>query len=114
MTRTDSETKSFSDPKDPSFKGSPTRERGTLTTSSDKGFTWNTNAMFYFNKGIDKHFINATAGLNVQESHSKTTAIEYRGFQLSNLNSPTYAAEQTRKSAVSSDKSRLLGMLASS
>ena len=113
MTRTDSETKSFSDPKDPSFKGSPTRERGTLTTSSDKGFTWNTNAMFYFNKGIDKHFINATAGLNVQESHSKTTAIEYRGFQLSNLNSPTYAAEQTRKSAVSSDKSRLLGMLAS-
>ncbi len=64
--------------------------------------------MFYFNKGIDKHFINATAGLNVQESHSKTTAIEYRGFQLSNLNSPTYAAEQTRKSAVSSDKSRLL------
>ena len=113
MTRTDSETKSFSDPKDPSFKGSPTRERGTLTTSSDKGFTWNTNAMFYFNKGIDKHFINATAGLNVQESHSKTTAIEYRGFQLSNLNSPPYAAEQTRKSAVSSDKSRLLGMLAS-
>ena len=113
LTRTDSDSETFSDPKDPMYKTTPTRERGSLSTSSDKGFTWNTNAMFYFNKSVGKHFVNATAGLNIQETHSKTTALEYRGFQLSNLNSPTYAAEQTQKANVSSDKSRLFGILAS-
>lgn len=113
LTRTDSETKSFSDPKDPIYKTTPTRERGTLSTSSDKSFTWNMNAMFYFNESIGNHFINTTAGINVQESQSEVIALEYRGFQLSNLNSPTYAAEQTRKANVSSDKNRLFGIFAS-
>lgn len=113
LTRTDSETESFSDPKDPIYKTTSTRERGTLSTLSDKGFTWNMNAMFYYNKMIGNHFVNATAGVNVQESENKTTALSYRGFQLSNLHSPTYAAEQTQKAGVSSDKSRLLGLLAS-
>ncbi len=113
MTRSDSETESFKDPKDPSYKTISTRERGSLSISSDKSFTWNTNAMFYFNKSIGGHFINATAGLNIQESHNKTTLLEYQGFQLSNLHSPTYAAEQTRKASVSTDKSRLIGILAS-
>ena len=113
VTKTDSETESFSDPKDPAYSSTSTRERGALTTISDKSFTWNTNAMFYFNKSLGDHFINATAGLNIQESHNKTTTLEYQGFQLSNLHSPTYAAEQTRKADVSSDKSRLLGILAS-
>ncbi|MEY8592473.1 SusC/RagA family TonB-linked outer membrane protein [Butyricimonas hominis] len=113
VTRTDSETESFSDPKDPSYRTIPTRERGTLSTSSDKSFTWNMNAMLYYNKSVGKHFINATAGVNVQEMHSKTTSISYRGFQLSNLHSPSYAAEQTSKANVSSDKSRLFGILGS-
>ena len=113
LTRTDSDSETFSDPKDPMYKTTPTRERGALSTSSDEGFTWNTNAMFYFNKSVGKHFVNATAGLNIQETHNKTTTLEYRGFQLSNLNSPTYAAEQTQKASVSSDKSRLFGILAS-
>lgn len=113
LTRTDSDSETFSDPKDPMYKTTPTRERGALSTSSDEGFTWNTNAMFYFNKSVGKHFVNATVGLNIQETHNKTTTLEYRGFQLSNLNSPTYAAEQTQKANVSSDKSRLFGILAS-
>lgn len=69
--------------------------------------------MFYYNRSVGKHFINATAGLNVRETHGKSTSMRYKGFQLSNLHSPTYAAMQDGKASVSSDKSRLLGILAS-
>ncbi|WP_294143355.1 SusC/RagA family TonB-linked outer membrane protein [uncultured Sanguibacteroides sp.] len=113
LTKTDSETESFEDPKDPSFSTAPTRERGVLSISDDKSFNWNVNAMLYYNRSIGKHFINATAGLNVRETHGKSMSIRYKGFQLSNLHSPTYAAMQDGKASVSSDKSRLLGILAS-
>lgn len=113
VTRTDSETESFSDPKDPMYSTTATRERGTLSLSSDNGFSWNLNALLYYNKSLNNHFINATVGLNVQESHGKTQTMSYRGFQLSNLHSPSYAAEQVGKTEVSSDKSRLIGLLSS-
>ncbi len=111
VTRTDSDAESYVDPKDPSFVSSPSKEKGTLQTSGSTSYTWNLNALFYYNKAINKHFINATAGINAQESHSENTDILYRGFQLSNLHSPSYAAEQPDKTNVVRSEDRLFGVL---
>lgn len=111
VTRTDSDSETFKDPKDPSFLNVSTKEKGTLQTTGNYAYNWNLNALFYYNKSIGKHFINATAGLNAQESESKTSDILYRGFQLSNLHSPSYAAEQPDKTNVSINEDRLVGFL---
>ncbi len=113
VSRQDTETESFEDPKDPMFKNSPSKEKGSLNMSGNASYNWNVNAMFYYNKSFGKHFINATAGVNAQETSSKSTATLYRGFQLSNLNSPTYAAEQEDKTSVNNVESRLIGCLGS-
>lgn len=97
VTRTDSNAESYVDPKDPAFLNAPSKEKGTLQTAGSTSYNWNVNALFYYNKAIKKHFINATAGLNAQASKGTDTNVLYRGFQLSNLHSPNYAAEQPNK-----------------
>lgn len=111
VTRTDSGAESFVDPKDPSFANVSNREKGTLQTTDNSMTSWNLNAMFYLNKALGKHFLNATAGTNMQASKSKNTDIMYRGFQLSNLHSPSYAAENPSKPAVIINEDRLVGLL---
>ena len=113
VTRTDSDTETYVDPKDPSFNDKPSKEKGTLQTQNSVSYNWNVNALFYYNKEINKHFINAVAGVNAQESHNENTDILYRGFQLSNLHSPSYAADQPDKANVARSKDRLVGVLAS-
>ena len=113
VTRTDSDTETDVDPKDPSFNDKPSKEKGTLQTQNSVSYNWNVNALFYYNKEINKHFINAVAGVNAQESHNENTDILYRGFQLSNLHSPSYAADQPDKANVARSKDRLVGVLAS-
>lgn len=111
ITRTDVSTESFVDPKDPTFRNVPSKEKGTLQTNTGNGFNWNLNALFYYNKSIGKHFINATAGANAQQNENNSTDILYRGFQLSNLHSPSYAAGQPDKASVSLSMDRLIGFL---
>lgn len=111
VTRTDSDAESYTDPKDPSFAESPSKEKGTLQTTNDYSYNWNLNSLLYFNKSFGKHFINATAGINAQQNRSRTTNILYRGFQLSNLHSPNYAADQPDKTNVAINEDRLIGYL---
>lgn len=111
VTRNDVSTESFVDPKDPSFLNVPNAEKGTLQTNSGTGLNWNVNALFYYNKSLGKHFINATAGANAQQNQNTSTDILYRGFQLSNLHSPSYAAGQPDKANVSLSMDRLIGFL---
>ena len=113
VTRTDSDAETYVDPNDPSFLNVSSREKGTLNTLNSVSYKWNVNALFYYNKEISKHFINAVAGVNAQESHNESTDILYKGFQLSNLHSPSYAADQPDKANVTRDKDRLVGVLAS-
>lgn len=113
VTRQDSETETFEDPKDPTFRNLPSKEKGRLNRSGSDSYNWNLNAMFYFNKSFNNHFFNVTAGINAQKQHSTSTASLYRGFQLSNLNSPTYAADQPDKTSVNNVESRLFGALGS-
>ena len=112
ITKTDSKSESFTDPKDFSYEMVPDKERGELFRSSSDGYNWNINAMFYFNRQFGKHFINATAGINARESYSESTSMRFKGFMIGNLNKPADAAIQPNKSDVSSTESRLFGLLA--
>lgn len=113
ITKTDSQTESFEDPADPKFRDTDNKEKGTLIKNTTKGYSWNVNAMLYYNKTIQKHFINAVAGVNMKDDYSETTGMTFKGFQLGNMHTPAYAATQPDKSDVSSTESRLIGVLAS-
>lgn len=114
ITKTDSETESFSDPADPIYKEkTDNKEKGRLDLSTSKSFTWNLNAMAYYNKSFGKHFVNATLGLNMQGKKEQYSSIGYEGFQLGTLNKPAYAASQPQKTSISNTESRLIGILGS-
>ena len=113
ITKTNSINESFTDPQDVSFQNQPEKERGSLFRSLSNGYNWNVNAMFYLNRKIGKHFINATTGINARESYSEFTSMQFRGFMIGNLNKPSDAADQPNKSDISSTESRLIGFLAS-
>jgi TonB-linked outer membrane protein, SusC/RagA family/TonB-dependent outer membrane receptor, SusC/RagA subfamily, signature region len=113
VTKTDTESETFEDPKDPMFKNTPSKEKGSLSLSGTSGYNWNINSMLYYNKSIKKHFLNTTFGANVMESNSSSSYIGYKGFQLSNLNAPAYAAISPTKPTISNSKTRLIGWLGS-
>lgn len=113
ITKTNGKTESFIDPKDVRYKSYPNDEKGELSGSLEDSYNWNVNAMFYYNRGFGKHFVNATAGVNVQESKKRTDATRLIGFQMGNMHSPAFAARQPDKTGTSSSKSRLIGVVAS-
>lgn len=115
ITKTNSSTESFVDPADPEYEKASysDNEKGYLTIENGNGYNWNVNAMFYYNKEFNKHFINATAGLNITESESSSERMKFVGFQLGSMNTSAYAASQPDKAEVSSSASRLFGILGS-
>lgn len=113
ITKNESKTESFVDPNDPAYEKSALRDKGSLDLSRSDRYSWNVNAMLYYNNQLNNHYINAVAGMNVQESHSESSSMNFRGFQLGTLHSPAYAAKQENKTNVSSSESRLIGFLAS-
>ncbi len=108
-----SKSDTFKDPEDPSFRGSVDEEKGSLARSSGDSYSWNLNAMMYYNNSLGKHFINATAGVNITESANENTGMTFTGFQLGNMNSPAFAAKQPDKTSISKTRDRLVGYLAS-
>jgi TonB-linked SusC/RagA family outer membrane protein len=112
VTKTDDKTETYKDPKewDPYY---PNDQRGSLDQSLGGGYSWNVNALFYYNRQFNKHFINATAGINARETYDDRYDSEYVGFQLGTLHGPTFAAKQPDKTNYSSAKNRLYGSLAS-
>ena len=115
ITKSNGKTESFIDPKDPEeIERFPftQKERGSLSRVLTDGYNWNLNAMFYYNQAIKKHFINASMGVNMSGNEVETTSVEWRGFQVGNMNKPAFAANQPNKTDVSSTASRLIGILA--
>lgn len=113
VTKNESKTESFVDPNDPVYEKSALRDKGSLDLSRSDRYSWNINAMFYYNNRLNNHYINAVAGMNVSESHGESSSMNFSGFQLGTLHSPAYAAKQENKTDVSSSESRLIGFLAS-
>ncbi len=116
ITKTTSKTETFKDPKDASFQisGITDEQKGSLDRTTGDNWSWNVNAMFYYNKTVGKHhFINATLGMNAKESESETVQAKFVGFGIGGMNTPMFAADQPDKSQVSASKSRLIGFLGS-
>ena len=113
ITKTEQTTESFSDPNDPTYDYYDAQEKGRLTKNLSSGYNWNVNAMFYYNRALGKHFINATLGINAKQDHSESHNMGFRGFQLGNLHSAAFAALQPDKTTVGKTESRLFGFLAS-
>ena len=102
---------SFSDPRSAS-RYLPEEERGSLTQVRTNGYSWNTKAMLYYNSMLnEKHFINATLGMELSESKDETVSATFTGFGLSSAHSPLYAAQQPNKTDVSKERTRNIGYL---
>lgn len=108
-----SESETFKDPNDTSFQSMIDEEKGSLSRTTGDSYNWNLNAMMYYNNSLGKHFINATAGLNMTENSGENTDMTFTGFQLGNMSAPSFAAKQPNKSNVLHSKNRLVGYLAS-
>lgn len=114
VTKTDHKEESYTDPKDPRWGSyTPSDQKGKLIQSIRDGYSWNVNAMFHYNRQLNKHFINATAGVNAREAYDNGYGMEYQGFQLGTLHGPTFAAKQVEKNNYDAAKNRLFGSLAS-
>lgn len=112
VTKSDFKENTYRDPKEWHYT-TANDQRGSLREDIGTGYSWNTNALFHYNKLIDKHFINATAGFNARETYENDYTMNYVGFQLGSLQGPPFAARQSSKTAYNSAKTRLFGTLAS-
>ena len=106
-------TENFTDPADPFYSIAAAEDKGELRRSDNKNWNWNLKGMFYYNRAINKHFINATAGVEVSENQSETTSVTLNGFQLGNMNKPQFAAKQPKPIQETESTSRKVGFLAS-
>ncbi len=112
VTKTDNKQGTYKDPREfDSYVAQD--ERGSLTEDLGNGYNWNTNMLLHYNKMVNKHFINATIGVNARETYEEGYNMQYLGFSLGNLQGPVYAAKQKEKTGYSSAKTRLFGTLAS-
>lgn len=112
VSKTGNETETFIDPKDPKYNNAESRMKGYLSNGFSNNLNWNVNAMLYFNKDFNGHFLNTTLGINAQETYGRDMSVSYTGFQLSNLNAPTYAARQNEtKVPQTTTRTRLFGVL---
>src|SRR5690606_10633874 len=93
VTKSDFKEETYRDPLE-WHSTAANHQRGSLQEELGNGYTWNTNALFHYNKLIDKHFVNATAGFNARETYENDYGMSYLGFQLGSLQGPPFAASQ--------------------
>ena len=116
ITKTDTKTESFRDPRDPYYHASqifPIEEQGQLDRDLSEGYNWTAKGLFLYNRQFKKHFINATAGIEAVESHSSSNRMTFTGFPMGSVHSSEFAAKQKEKTKRNETNSRLFGLLAS-
>lgn len=111
ISRNNSKNKTFIDPRDDSFIGVADAEKGTLEQSEGTATSWNFHLMAHYNKNINNHYINATAGLDMQERRNSSAGTTWQGFSIGFIHNSQQAAGQKEKTATSSNRSRLMGLL---
>jgi TonB-linked SusC/RagA family outer membrane protein len=100
----------FLSPKSTSYEQHVTLfQRGELTQNATSMLFWNTNLFASYNRNIDRHNINFSAGINANSVTEKYTNAYYRGFPDPQFHSPAYAYEIVNKPTLSDNKKRLLG-----
>ena len=111
QVKTDSKT--FRDPKDESFRTLANNRKGSLSTSGDTRLKWNANALLHFNQRFGKHFVNLTGGIDAQETKDNRVSYVQEGFNIGSLSDPIYAAQQPDKTVDTKSTTRLFGFLSS-
>ncbi len=111
VTQRTTEKDAFIDPKDAMFKSSSANKKGQLNTSEQEELSWSSKGEVHFNQRLDKHFINLTGAVDLQEQIARSRAHRYEGFSLGQLNTPIYAAQQEGKADDSKTTIRTVGWL---
>lgn len=83
---------------------------GELHTNDGNSLDWDLQATLSYNRYINKHNINVSAGINSIASTNESISAEYRGFPSGILHSPNYAQEIYQKPYKSESTSRLFGL----
>jgi TonB-linked SusC/RagA family outer membrane protein len=108
----DAGTNKFTSPESAVYGRTDLFTKGELNQTSTKNLSWNSNVFASYNRTIDAHNINVSAGVNGRSTRSEFTTSLYRGFANRGFNSPAYAYEITRKPDRSDNLARLLGSFA--
>lgn len=83
---------------------------GELHTNDGNSLDWDLQATIAYNRYINKHNINISAGINAISNSSESVAAEYRGFPSGILHSPNYAQEIYQKPQKTESTARLFGV----
>lgn len=108
----DAATNKFTSPESALYGRTDLFTKGELVQTSTKDINWNTNIFASYNRNIDIHNINISAGVNGRSSRSEFITAQYKGFANRNFSSPSYAYEITRKPELNDNIARLLGTFA--
>ena len=114
LTRQFNENERFLDPhsqKNSNPLSATNLSSGELSTGSGNIFTLDWQASLAYNRSINKHNVNVSAGMNVMENQTKSLSASYRGFPSGSLHSPNYAQEMSYKPQQSEEHSRLMGLI---
>ena len=106
-------TESFRDPDDRYYDSYADDLKGELYRQYSNSTKFSYKTLLILNKVHKAHSINAVLGIDLSQSKSSSNSTSYQGFQIGNLHSPQFAAQQKDKTAYSEDDSRLVGYLAS-
>lgn len=82
---------------------------GELRTNDGNNLIWDLQAILSYNKFIEKHNINFSAGFNARSDKAESTSAYYRGFPSGLLHSVNYAQEIYQKPTKDESSSRLIG-----
>ncbi len=108
----DASTNKFISPESALYGRADLFTKGELNQTSTRNVNWNSNLFASYNRNIDIHNINVSAGVNGRSSRSEFVTALYKGFANRTFNSPSYAYEITRKPELNDNITRLLGTFA--
>jgi TonB-linked SusC/RagA family outer membrane protein len=109
MSYQDAWSKKFTDPASSTFSRIDLFLKGSLSETRTETSRWNINAFGSYNREIEQHNINFSAGINVTSSDRKYMYSFYRGFPDAERHSPAYAHEIVTKPTFLDNKTRLFG-----
>ena len=116
VTKIDRKSRAFTDPKSRQFDNESgyaiETVRGRLVEGSGQDISWDANAFLAYNKGILKHNINFSLGINAQSVSTESQEATFRGFPSAIMSEPAYASMIDGKPTYSDDLSRLFGSFA--
>lgn len=93
----------------------PKEERGRYNYSDNRAERYDGNVILTYMKGIGKHFLNFSGGININENKSQTFGFTAAGFGDSDAADPAFAAgyEKDGMPQSAEGKTRMFGVLAS-